>query len=194
MLLAILRLLDYSGTITIDGLELKSVPLQTLRTRITTITQSGLELKGTIRYNLNPFDSDCYPPGYELTNEMQVDVLQRVGLLNLITSRGGLEADMITMNFSHGQKQLFQVARAMLHKHIMNSRVVLVDEGTSSMDEASEEHVRELMDVFFADCTKIFISHRLDFLRRANVVLTLEDGKAMPMVRDPKTNVWKKVE
>lgn len=177
MLLALLRLVEYSGSISIDGRDIKSVPRNILRTRITTITQSGLELRGSVRFNLNPFHDDCLPPNYILTDDMQFRVLERVGLLTHINSCGGLNVDFMDMNFSEGQKQLFQLARAVLHKQIMNSCILLMDEGTSSVDEDTEKRMCIIIREFFASSTKIIISHRWNTLDDCDAVLNLQHGK-----------------
>ncbi|OAA76844.1 ABC transporter, transmembrane domain, type 1 [Akanthomyces lecanii RCEF 1005] len=181
LLLALLRLVKYSGKITIDGRDIESVPLNILRTRITTITQSGLELIGSVRFNLNPFDRDCFPPDYTLTEDMQIDVLEQVGLMERIDARGGLEADFAAMRFSQGQKQLFQLARAMLHQEIMKSPLLVIDEGTSSVDEETEERMRILVHEAFASCTKFIITHRGSILNRSDTVLRLSRGKMVAM-------------
>ncbi|KAJ4153877.1 hypothetical protein LMH87_010345 [Akanthomyces muscarius] len=157
LLLALLRLVKYSGKITIDGRDIESVPLNILRTRITTITQSGLELIGSI------------------------DVLEQVGLMERIDARGGLEADFADMRFSQGQKQLFQLARAMLHQEIMKSPLLVIDEGTSSVDEETEERMRILVHEAFASCTKFIITHRGSILNRSDTVLRLSRGKMVAM-------------
>lgn len=178
MLLALLRLVQYTGNISIDGRDIKSVPLDILRTRITTITQSGLELWGTIRFNLNPFDREALPQDYTLTEEMEEDALARVGLLDIVRSRGGLQAEMKDARLSQGQRQLFQIARAILHQKIMNSTIVLVDEGTSSMDEETERRMHSLIGEVFAPCTKILITHRPTTIANAHAVITLTNGRA----------------
>lgn len=169
--------MKYSGKIAIDGRDIESVPLNVLRTRITTITQSGLELIGSVRFNLNPFDGDCFPPDFALTEDMQIDVLEQVGLMERIDARGGLGADFADMRFSQGQKQLFQLARAMLHQGIMKSPLLVIDEGTSSVDEETEERMRILVHEAFASCTKLIITHRGNILNRTDTVLRLSRGK-----------------
>ncbi|EGX93450.1 multidrug resistance-associated protein, putative [Cordyceps militaris CM01] len=191
LLLALLRLTQYSGSISIDGRDIKSVPLDILRTRITTITQAGLELRGTVRFNLNPFDPGCLPRNYILTSEMERGVLRRVGLWQHISSRGGLEAEMRNMKFSQGQRQLFQLARAMLHQQIMNSTVVLIDEGTWSMDEDTEAEMGNLVNQAFASCTKLVVTHKLGALVKANAVLVLQNGKASALKQDQGTGNWR---
>ena len=57
MMLALLHLIEFSGSISVDDREIKTVPRNLLRSRITTLTQDGVELKGTVRFNMFPFDA-----------------------------------------------------------------------------------------------------------------------------------------
>ncbi|OAA55637.1 ABC transporter, transmembrane domain, type 1 [Cordyceps fumosorosea ARSEF 2679] len=132
LLLALLNLIQYSGSISIDDRELRITPRDVLRTRITTIPQSAVQFKGTIRYNLNPFDPLTFLNGFEVTDGLLIGILQKVGLWNLIEARGGLDADMGKMELSQGQKQLLQLGRAILHHQSVGSRIVVVDEGWTS--------------------------------------------------------------
>ncbi|XWW93720.1 hypothetical protein V2A60_001656 [Cordyceps javanica] len=191
VLLALLRLVKYTGCISIDGRKIENVPLDILRTRITTITQSGISLKGSVKFNLAPFDPGCFPPNYTLTQEMQSDVLRRVGLLDLVIDRGGLDAEFSDMRLSEGQKQLFQLARAILHKRIMNSPILLIDEGTSSVDEETQSQMKRLIDEDFASCTKLIITHRWSILNKSDAVLRLQSGKGLAMKVDQATQDWR---
>lgn len=181
LLLTLLHLIEYSGSISIDGRDIKTVPRSLLRQRITTITQAGLELKGSVRLNLDPSKYISRPPRSDLpapTDDDLISALERVGLWHLVEEAGGLDADMTKLKLSHGQRQLFQLARAIFHHGAAQSRVVLIDEGTASMDEETEARVKRLMEEVFAGCTKIFISHRPTLLSEAQVILRLDAGKA----------------
>lgn len=173
-----LNLLEYSGSIYIDNCEIRSVPAEELRARITTITQHGIHLRGSVSFNLDPFDASCRPPGYTMTPFMQETVLRRVGLWDIICSRGDLTTSMKDMKLSHGQKQLLQIARAILHKKATDSKLLLMDEGTASLDEGTEWRINRLLDEEFCSCTKIVISHRTSTLEGADAVMTLKDGQA----------------
>lgn len=122
---------------------------------------------------------------------MEDDVLQRVGLLDRINMRGGLDSPFMEMRFSYGQKQLFQLARAMLHKDIMNSRILLVDEGTSSMDEVTERRMQTLIREHFTSCTKLIITHRLDIFNYADAVIKLTNGLARTVKLDREAEDWR---
>ncbi len=173
LLVCLLALIEYSGSISIDDREIRGVPRDVLRARITTITQSGVQLRGSVRFNLNPFGFDS------ASDDVLSSTLQRVGLQQTIESRGGLNAEMVDIKLSHGQKQLFQVARAIVHKQSTESKLVLIDEGSSSMDEDTERQIQLVLDEEFADCTILIVSHRPAALGGINVLLRLEHGRVV---------------
>lgn len=175
--LSLLRLINYSGSIKIDGVELKTVQHDLLRARITTITQSPLELTGTVRFNLDPFDF-CSRPGDVPNEETLCGILRRVGLWNHVALRGGLDANMSVMLFSQGQKQLLQLGRAVLHQQVTRSKIVMIDEGTGSMDAVTEQRMQTIMGEAFVGCTRLVISHRPAILNSATSTITMDHGVA----------------
>ncbi|KAJ3498540.1 hypothetical protein NLG97_g1033 [Lecanicillium saksenae] len=168
VLLALLHLLEYTGSIYIDGRELRTVPRELLRNRITTITQSGVQLRASVRFNMDPLEFGSRPGNYP-NDDTLAGILRRVGLWDHILRHGGLDAEMRAMKFSVGQAQLFQLARAILHRQITRSKLVLIDEGTASLDAETETRMLNLMREAFAGCTKMVISHRDTVLTDADV-------------------------
>ncbi|KAJ2963201.1 hypothetical protein NQ176_g10877 [Zarea fungicola] len=179
LLLALLHLVEYSGTIRLDGRDIKTVERKLLRTRITTVPQGGLELLGSVRFNMDPFkfgprqEQDAYPNDEDLAT-----ILRCVGLWSTIAEAGGLDVTMAKLKLSHGQRQLFQLARAILHHEVTGSKLLLMDEGTASMDAETETRVRHVMAEAFSACTKVIISHRSTLLAAAQVVVRLDQGRA----------------
>jgi ABC-type multidrug transport system fused ATPase/permease subunit len=123
LLLTLLKLVDpTSGSITIDSRPLSGIPRDTLRTRIVTVTQDQFVLPGTIRENIDPFQ--------EYSADSILEALRQVGLGDFVDAqKEGLDAKFEQDSLSHGQKQLFFVARAVLRRD--KGRVVLLDEATS---------------------------------------------------------------
>lgn len=121
-----------SGTITIDGVDLATLPREYLRTRLVAVPQEAYILDGTVRLNADPYRSQ-ESLGNESTSasrdEEIIRALQRVGLWKKIEARGGLDATIDDKFLSQGQAQLMVLARAMLRQG--DSRVLLLDEATS---------------------------------------------------------------
>lgn len=109
-----------SGSILIDDTNINDVPRDTLRLQLNTIPQEPFFLPGTIRLNLDPYESST-------TNEI-IAAVRETQLFPIIESLGGLSAEMKKDLLSHGQQQLFCLARALLH---LEKRIILMDEATS---------------------------------------------------------------
>lgn len=115
-----MRLLDLnSGSIVIDGTDISRISRSHVRSRLNTIPQEAFFLYGTIRLNANPEgDAD---------DTTIIKALKEVNLWTHIESKGGLDADMSDDLFSHGQQQLFCLARALCK----SSKILIMDEATS---------------------------------------------------------------
>jgi len=131
-------------------------------------------LPGNIRENLDPLktvDSD----------EILVDALFRAGMLETISSRGGLDADFESIGLSHGQKQLFCLARALLSK----SPLVLLDEATSSVDHHSDDQAQKVLAEAFKEKTMLVVAHRLETIADLDLVVVMENGRIVE-IGDPR--------
>ncbi|XWW94538.1 hypothetical protein V2A60_002481 [Cordyceps javanica] len=174
---ALLRMVDYTGSISIDGLDTRRVPRELLRSKITTIPQDGLRLNESLRFNLYPF------AGERPSDDEMIGALQTVGVWNHARANGGLDADYFKLEFSKGQKQLIFLARAILHQRKTGNRIVLMDEVTSSMAEDAEPELQRLIDVAFSGCTIIMVSHRMESFQTADVILRFSSGKIDRVLR-----------
>ncbi|KAF5000611.1 hypothetical protein FGRMN_1643 [Fusarium graminum] len=167
LFLALLRLLDPSaGSIVIDDIPLASLPREATRSRLITLTQDQFFLPGTIRHNVDPLDA--YP-------DADINAsLGLVGLSDAIEQLGGLDGLFDEDTLSHGQKQLFFLARAVLRKR--DGKIVLLDEATSSVDQKTEETIKAVVEGEFKDHTVVFITHRLNTIMSFDNVIMMEKG------------------
>lgn len=116
----ILRTLDLdSGMILIDGADISKVPRSQVRSRLNTVPQQAFFLHGTVRLNVNP-EAD-------VADSVIIDALNAVNLWSHVESKGGLDENMTEEMISHGQQQLFCLARALCK----SSQILILDEATS---------------------------------------------------------------
>lgn len=121
-MLSILRMMDYiNGSIIIDDVSIDKIPRDKIRDKIITVGQEQFVLPGSIRYNIDP--TNQYP------TQIIINALTSTGLWETVESNGGLDAELTTHVFSHGQRQLFFLARAIVKKDI--GKLLLLDEVTS---------------------------------------------------------------
>jgi ABC-type multidrug transport system fused ATPase/permease subunit len=108
-----------SGSVKIDGVDLASLSREAVRTNLITVSQDAVFVEGTIRLNMDPHS--------HASDDTIIDALTNVQLWNLIQENGGLDARSAEMYLSHGQQQLFCLARA----SIQEGNILLLDEATS---------------------------------------------------------------
>jgi ATP-binding cassette, subfamily C (CFTR/MRP), member 1 len=108
-----------AGHITIDGIDISTIPRQEIRSKIVGVSQDAFLLKGSVRLNADPTRVQ--------SDEAILSALKSVQLLATVEEKGGLDADIDELYLSHGQKQLFSLARAMLRP----STILILDEATS---------------------------------------------------------------
>ena len=96
----------------------------------------------------------------------------------LVDARGGLDAELQASSLSHGERQLLALARAILRKRHGRGRCVLVlDEATSNLDDATERVVEKVIAEEFRGVTVISVAHRLQTVRDADAVVVLDKGE-----------------
>lgn len=178
LLLTVLHLLDQSGSVKIDDIDTSDLTRQHLRSRITVIAQDPVELQGTVRCNLVPFDpAEASSQSALVGDAVMHETLSQVGLRDLVSANGGLEADFSTLGLSQGQRQLFCLARAVLHHRVLGTKIVLVDEATSNVDIDTDREMQVVMKTAFSECTVITVAHRLETIQDVDVVLELKNGR-----------------
>jgi ABC-type multidrug transport system fused ATPase/permease subunit len=172
LLSTLLRILDHSdGLIAIDSVDITTIPRPTLRRRLINVPQDTLHLPGSIRLNADPLGIS--------TDTAIITAMEKVSLWTILAARGGLNADLQVDALSKGQQQLFALARAMLQRQVQGTKVLLMDEATSSMDAESERTIRRVMKEEFQGCTVLCIAHHLETILDMDVVLVMDGGKAV---------------
>lgn len=176
--LSLFRLIELaSGRITIDGVDISTLSLSGLRSRMSIIPQDSQCFEGTLRENLDP--SGIVP------DEKLWQVLESARLKTHVqTMQGGLDArvDEGGTNLSHGQRQLMCLARAMVGKGSGESgvaKVVVMDEATSAVDGHTDGEVQEVIRECFGKSTLVVIAHRINTIMDCDRVIVLGNGQVI---------------
>lgn len=175
MMLSVLNLVDITGTILIDNIDITQIPRSQLRSRITSMPQDSIEFAGSVWKNLLPLGAER-PSGEAITEVAVQDLLEEIGIWDHIKTKGGLQKSIAEMLFSAGQKQLFNVVRAILHHSQFETKIVLMDEITSSVDHAAKARIQGMMEAAFRGSTWIIISHDPRATMNCDTVLRMDGG------------------
>lgn len=156
------------GTITIDGIDMRNITLDSFRAQLGVVLQDDFLFEGTIRDNIlfpRPNASE-----EELQNAIQAAYVDEFtdrfeeGLDTLIGERG--------VKLSGGQRQRLAIARAIL----ADPRILILDEATSNLDTESERYIQQSLAKLMEGRTTFVIAHRLSTVRQADQILVIEQG------------------
>ena len=158
-----------SGSIRIDGHDLREFDLTELRRHIGIVPQETLLFGGSIRENIAYGKTAATDPEIEQAarkaNAWQFISTFPEGLDTLVGERG--------IKLSGGQRQRVAIARAILK----NPAILLLDEATSALDSESEKLVQDAMDELMQNRTSIIIAHRLSTIRKVDKILVIDGGR-----------------
>ncbi|WP_259324428.1 ABC transporter ATP-binding protein [Collinsella intestinalis] len=157
-----------SGSIRVNGADVRSLPREDLRSNFAMVLQDTWLFKGSIRENIRYGNIEA--------DDAMVEAAARAALADhfIRTLPGGYDFELNedASNVSQGQRQLITIARALL----ADRPILILDEATSNVDTRTEERIQRAMDILMAGRTSFVIAHRLSTIRSADVILVLRDG------------------
>lgn len=157
------------GSIFIDGQDINHVTLQSLRKNVTVLFQESFVLNQNIADNLRL--------GHPDTSEQEMRAAAQGSLFDQVIE--GMPKGLATqlgergIKLSGGEKQRLAIARALLR----NTKILILDEATSSLDAATEAILQESLNNLTKDRSTLIIAHRLSTIRHADQILVLEKGR-----------------
>ncbi|KAL2851875.1 P-loop containing nucleoside triphosphate hydrolase protein [Aspergillus pseudoustus] len=212
---ALFRLTELSGgSIAIDGVDIATVGLQDLRSRLAIIPQDPTLFRGSIRSNLDPFnehtdlelwdalrqahliespgDSDGETVGHgdKETDQIESAPQAQTTTTTTTTTTGTAKLTLDTpvdeegLTFSLGQRQLMALARAL----VRDARIIICDEATSSVDFATDQRIQETMAAGFKGKTLLCIAHRLRTIIQYDRICVMDQGAIAEM--DTPLRLW----
>lgn len=165
-----------SGSILIDGIDIRDLSLQGLRSQLSLVSQDVVLFEGTIAENV----------GYGALHEAsQGEIRKALEAANLLAFVDSLPMGLDTpvgenaSQLSGGQRQRLAIARAL----IKNAPILILDEATSALDNESERQVQASLELLMSGRTTLVIAHRLSTVQNADRIVVLDAGKIVEQGR-----------
>jgi ATP-binding cassette subfamily B protein len=156
------------GSIAIDGTDIRSIPLQSLRSRIGVVLQDPYLFSGSIAYNISLGDPLALQRVEQAAAVVGADRFIRQlpnGFDEEVRERG--------VNFSAGERQLISFARAVA----FDPEILVLDEATASVDSASERLIQQGLEGLMEGRTTLVVAHRLSTIRDADRIVVIHRGE-----------------
>ena len=151
-----------------NGTDVKAVPAERLREIVGVVPQRAVLFQGTIRSNLL----------WGAPSASEEDLIKAVATAqaeDVVAAKGGLDGEIAQegKNLSGGQRQRLTIARALVRK----PQILILDDSSSALDYATDAKLRRALKEL--DCTVFLVSQRTSSVRHADLIVVLEDGKAI---------------
>ncbi len=157
-----------SGRISIDGIDIKKIPIDKLRRHFGLVLQDVFLFPGTVRENLTL--------GAEMTREQLDRAVEILGLQRILDKMpSGLESELAERgaNLSQGERQLVSFARALA----FDPQILILDEATSSVDPMSERLIQQGIKRLLEGRTAVIVAHRLSTILDADKIMVIHKGR-----------------
>lgn len=161
------------GCVRINGQDVRSMPLQDIRSKVGIVMQKAVLFKGTIRENLLWGNEDA-------TEEELIEALELSQAMEFVKSKtNGIDSwvEQGGRNLSGGQKQRLTIARALVRK----PEILILDDSTSALDYATDAKLRKGIKSLSYSPTVFMVSQRTSSIRHADKILVLDDGNVVGM-------------
>jgi len=167
------------GRILIDGVDITSIGLQTLRTAVAIVPQDPLLISGSVKTNLDPFGEHSEPALEQVLDEVELGASL-------------LHSDALAL--SHGERQLLTLGRMLLRQ----AKIRIFDEPTSNIDAGTDRIVQHLLRsaAAFRSSTQLTIAHRLQTIMDCDRVIVMDNGRileigpAQQLLSDPQSSLF----
>ncbi len=160
-----------SGKVEVDGQNIKEVKLSSLRKEISIVDQNTTLFDDTVLNNIKYARPDA-------SNDeiyKAADMAMCTEFINKLENKFETKIGENGIKLSGGEKQRLSIARAFLK----NSKIILLDEATSSLDSETEEKIQKALEKLISNKTTIVIAHRLSTILNSNIIYVLDKGKVI---------------
>ena len=166
----LMRLYDPdSGTVLIDGQDIRTIPYEALRSKFGVVFQNDFLAEGTIDSNIRFFRELSDADIKKAAHNAQADFIYE--------KEGGMDADVMVRgnNLSGGQKQRLLIARALA----ADPEILVLDDASSALDYRTDANLRRALRSDYRHTTTVLVAQRISSLRHADLILVLEDGQVV---------------